>query len=169
MPETIRLTESALPVYMTIGADDPFRITRDRIQELQYTLALLNAWRLSSTLAGPTRAKALTQLMQACAEHAAARKHEQALEAIHPYAVQLAIYFISSLPPGLPDPECGVDRDGEINLEWFGAKGHVLTLSINGAGRITYAYLHGDQHERGALAMKDRIPPRLLELIRLFA
>jgi hypothetical protein len=169
MPETLRLTESQLPVYMTIGADDPFRITRDRIQELQYTIQLLNAWRLSSALAGPTRARAITHLLEACAEHVAARREETSLGVIHPYAVQLAIYFISALPTGTRDPECGVDRDGDINLEWYGAKGHVLTLSINGGGRITYAYLHGDQHERGALAMKDRIPPRLLELIQHFA
>lgn len=159
---------SQLPVYMTIGPDDPFRITRDSTQELQYTIQLLNDWRFSSTLAGPTRALAITHLLEACAEHAAARREEISLGGIHPYAVQLAIYFISALPTAAKDPECGVDRDGDINLEWFGARGHVLSLSLNGAGRITYAYLHGDQHERGALAMKDRIPPRLLELIQQF-
>ncbi len=169
MPNTLRITEPQLPVYMTIGPDDLFRTTHDWAQEMQYTIQLVNAWRLSSTLSGPTRAGALSQLMQACAEHGAARTQESTLRAIHPYAVQLAIYFISALPSGLKDPECGVDRDGDINLEWFGARGHMLSMSINGVGRITYAYLHGNEHERGALAMQERIPSRLLDLIQRFA
>lgn len=168
MPETLRLTEQPLPVYMTIGADDPYRITIDRIHELQYTLDLMRTWQYSKVLSGYTRSGVVAQLMEACAEHGHARMHEQQLGIIHPYAVQLAIYFISSLSKSASDPECGVDRDGEINLEWYGAKGHMLTLSIGASGRITYAYLHGDQHERGALRMEDRIPARLLDLIQRF-
>lgn len=169
MPHTLRLTEPQLPVYMTIGPDDLFRVTHDPINELRYSIELLNAWRLSTTLAGRTRAHAITQLLQACAEHTDARHREPSMRPIHPYAVKLAIYFISGLPTSSKDPECGVDRDGDINLEWFGARGHVLSISISGVGRITYAYLHGDQHERGALAMQERIPGRLLDLIQRFA
>lgn len=169
MPQTLRLTEHQLPVYMTIGPDDLFRVTKDRINELHYSIELLNAWRLSATLAGRTRAHAIAQLLLSCAEHADARQHEPSMGAIHPYAVKLAIYFISALPNGSKDPECGVDRDGDINLEWFGARGHVLSISISGVGRITYAYLHGNEHECGALAMQERIPGRLLDLIQRFA
>ena len=120
-------------------------------------------------LSGQMRTRSMLQLLDACAEHGAARRMEQSLGMIHAYAVQLAIYFISALPLGVKDPECGVDHDGDINLEWFGARGHVLTLSINATGRITYAYVHGDQHERGALTMQERIPSRLLDLIQRFA
>ena len=42
-----------------------------------------------------------------------------------------------------------------------------IIASIAATGRITYAYLHGEQNERGTVGMGDRIPPRLLELIRL--
>ncbi len=168
MPTTIRLTEPHLPVFMTIGADDAYRITEDHTHELRYTLELLRAWQFSDALSNITRSHALGGLMAACAEHNQGLHHEATLGPIHPYAVQLAIYFISALPKELPDPECGVDRDGEVNLEWFGAKGHLLTLSINGTGRIAYAYLHGDQHERGALRMQDHLPKRLLELISHF-
>lgn len=168
MPGTLHLTEPAVPVYMTIGADDPYRITADPTRELEFSLVMVDRWRFSVRLSGQMRTRPMLQLLDACAEHGAARRVEPSLGMVYRYAVQLAFYCISALPPGAQDPECGVDRDGEINLEWFGARGHVLTLSIAATGRITYAYLHGEHHERGALAMSDRIPPRLLELIRLF-
>ncbi len=169
MPETIRLNEAPLPVYMTVGTEDHFRISVDRTGELGHSMELLRAWEYSKVLSERTRSGAMAQLMAACAEHGQARFHERDLGIIHPYAVQLAIYFISALPAGAKDPECGVDRDGEINLEWFGARGHLLTLSIGPNGRITYAYLHGTGHERGAMEMNDRIPERLLELILGFS
>lgn len=154
---------------MTIGADDPYRITADPTRELEFSLDMVERWRFSVMLSGQMRTGAMLQLLDACAEHGAARREEPTLGMVHRYAVQLAFYFISALPMGSPDPECGVDHDGEPNLEWFGARGHMLTLSIAATGRITYAYLHGDQHERGAVAMSDRIPMRLLELIQKFA
>lgn len=154
---------------MTVGTEDRYRITVDMIGELRHSLELLQAWEYSKVLSERTRSGAMAQLMDACAEHGQARSHERDLGIIRPYAVQLAMYFISALPSGAKDPECGVDRDGEINLEWFGARGHLLTLSIGASGRITYAYLHGAEHERGAVEMNDRIPKRLLELIMKFS
>ncbi|MBK6551877.1 MAG: hypothetical protein IPG11_15940 [Flavobacteriales bacterium] len=77
----------------------------------------------------------------------------------------MAIYFISALPKELPDPECGVDRDGEVNLEWFGSQGHLLTLSISGTGRTHTRTCMGDQHERGAIRMQEQLPARLVELV----
>jgi len=169
MPGTLHLTESALPVYMTIGADDQYRITADPTRELEFSLDMVERWRYSVMLSGQMRTRAMLQLLDACAEHSAARRREQSLGMIYRYSVQLAFYFISALPQHVRDPECGVDPDGDINLEWFGARGHMLTLSISATGRITYAYVHGDQHERGALPMQDRIPSRLLDLIQRFA
>ena len=52
---------------------------------------------------------------------------------------QVAKRFILALPTVLPMPELTVDRDGEINFDWFGSSGQIFSVSLRHDGRLVYA------------------------------
>src|ERR1022692_4550787 len=41
---------------------------------------------------------------------------------------QIAKRFILALPSSLPAPELTVDRDGEVNFDWFGSGGQIFSI-----------------------------------------
>ena len=59
MPQTLLLSETPLPVYMTIGADDPYRITKDPTRELEFTMEMVHRWQYSVMLSGHMRTPAM--------------------------------------------------------------------------------------------------------------
>jgi hypothetical protein len=79
-----------------------------------------------------------------------------------------ALRFVDALPMGLPEPDPGVDPDGEISLSWIGGKGHRLSLSLGPTGRISYAYRIGPRRRNGTEWFGDTIPDELLEYIGTF-
>lgn len=67
-----------------------------------------------------------------------------------PIAVEAAADFIRALPSDLVQPEVAVDPDGQISLEWFGAKDRIFSISFGDRGRVAYAGIDGTDRWRGA-------------------
>jgi hypothetical protein len=67
-----------------------------------------------------------------------------------PGAVEAAADFIRALPSDMIQPEVAVDPDGQISLEWFGAKDRIFSISFSDRGRVAYAGIDGTARWRGA-------------------
>lgn len=52
-----------------------------------------------------------------------------------------ALEFVRRLPASLPAPEALVDRDGDMNLEWYHDPSQVFTVSFGADGTLSYAGL----------------------------
>ena len=52
---------------------------------------------------------------------------------------QIAKRFILALPSSIPAPELTVDRDGEVNFDWFGSGEKIFSASLRKDGRIAFA------------------------------
>jgi hypothetical protein len=68
----------------------------------------------------------------------------------NPLAVEAAADFIRALPQDMMQPEVAVDPDGQISLEWFGAKDRIFSISFSDRGRVAYAGIDGTDRWRGA-------------------
>jgi hypothetical protein len=85
----------------------------------------------------------------------------------NPMAVDNAAAFIRSLPLDMMQPEVAVDPDGQISLEWFGAKDRIFSISFSDRGRVAYAGIDGTDRWRGAEMFDgNSIHPFLLMGIR---
>ncbi len=53
--------------------------------------------------------------------------------------------FIKALPPEVPVPDIGADRDGCMTVEWYSQKKCLLSISIGPSGRLGFvgALLNG--------------------------
>lgn len=52
---------------------------------------------------------------------------------------QIAKRFLWVFPANLPAPEITVDRDGEVNFDWFGKAGKNFSVSLRHDGQMTFA------------------------------
>jgi hypothetical protein len=68
----------------------------------------------------------------------------------NPIAVEAAADFIRALPSDMTQPEVAVDPEGQISLEWFGAKDRIFSISFGDRGRVAYAGIDGTDRWRGA-------------------
>jgi hypothetical protein len=80
---------------------------------------------------------------------------------------QIARRFLWALPSSLAAPELTVDRDGEINFDWFGLRGQILTVSLRKDGRIAYACrISQRRNYSGTEDFIDSIPKKIVESIK---
>lgn len=80
---------------------------------------------------------------------------------------QTAKRFLWALPSSLAAPELTVDRDGEINFDWFGLRGQMLTVSLRKDGRIAYACrISQCRNYSGTEEFIDSIPKKIVESIK---
>ena len=68
---------------------------------------------------------------------------------MHPDAYLNARLFIEALPTTAPPPEVSADPDGDVALDWSFGPRKALSVSISGAGRCTFASIHGQRTFRG--------------------
>lgn len=86
-----------------------------------------------------------------------------------PGSYQSACKLLSKLPDDAPDPEVGMDPDGEFSLEWFGTeRDHVLSISIGGDERLYFAFRSGVERRRGTTILRDQLPAELLTYLKSF-
>lgn len=78
---------------------------------------------------------------------------------VQPGARQRAISLVTALARGRPLPEVSVDPDGEISLGWR-VENNVLSVSVSGGGRLSYAGLFGASDVYGTWTM-DQLPPEI--------
>ncbi len=86
--------------------------------------------------------------------------------AVTPRGFLAAMRVLLAVPTAFPAPEIGIERDGEITLEWFGAADRVLSVSVSDAGRLTYAGLFEERPVCGHVYMGSDLPSEIIELIR---
>lgn len=80
---------------------------------------------------------------------------------------QIAKRFILALPSSLPAPELTVDRDGEVNFDWFGSSGQIFSASLRKDGRIAFAgQISTRNRQSGVEEFNDSIPKRVVESIK---
>ena len=73
------------------------------------------------------------------------------------------------VPTIFPAPSVGVDADGEISLEWHGAPGSLLSISVSPSAELVYAGIFGSARVSGREPFAARFPTVLLsQLQRLF-
>ena len=81
-----------------------------------------------------------------------------------------AFAFVALLPSALPAPDVSAHPDGELAFEWDLGPRRLLTVSVNDAGRLSYAALMGHTRLYGSEHLLDALPePITLALRKLFA
>ena len=80
-----------------------------------------------------------------------------------------AVTFVTELDADAPFPEVSVDPDGELSLNWYVGT-DVFSVSINEAGRLSYAGLLGASDCHGTEWMVERVPAEVIhQLARLLS
>jgi len=80
-----------------------------------------------------------------------------------------ALAFLDVLPSTSPSPGMSAHPDGELAFEWYVGRGHVLSISVNEAGRLSYAALFGYSSQHGTELLLDSLPEAIaLALRRLY-
>lgn len=78
--------------------------------------------------------------------------------------------FLESLPPRLPQPDVGVDPDGEISFEWALGPRQVFSISVSPNGDLSYAGLYGRNTVHGSESFDVNLPKVIIDnLQRLYA
>ena len=85
------------------------------------------------------------------------------------HALRRAKDLIASLPDDLPLPECSIEPDGCVSLDWMPARYRTLTVSIGESDGLSYAWVDGtDRGHAVARLVEGQLPPRILGEIRRF-
>jgi hypothetical protein len=70
--------------------------------------------------------------------------------------------FLKALPLSIPNPEIGVDPDGEVSFEWYNGTSKIFSVSVSGAGKLTYAGIFGISKVNGVEYFEDKIPGAII-------
>jgi hypothetical protein len=171
MPEPLLTTAFAVAGYAlleplardTITFSEPARrLAADASQ------TLTNA-ELPLSLFGPNQ-RAISSLAEAQQEASVEDWDGYGALPVSHAAVSQAAAFIRSLPASVPLPEVSVDPDGEVALDWLGARDQVFSISFGESSRVAYAGIDGTDRWRGAEHFDGQsIPQFLLMGIRRIA
>ena len=69
------------------------------------------------------------------------------------------------LPMNLPEPEVGVDPDGEVSFDWEWGKRQRLSFSVGPTGTLRYAAIVGGSETHGSEPWRDGIPKSIVRLL----
>ncbi len=90
-------------------------------------------------------------------------------EPANPQALQRAGEAIAALPDDLPLPECSIEPDGCVSLDWMPAPHRTLTVSVGAGDRLPYAWVDGTDRGHAVARLVDgQLPARILDEIRRF-
>ncbi|MFM0089269.1 hypothetical protein PQR46_20400 [Paraburkholderia sediminicola] len=78
-----------------------------------------------------------------------------------------AYQFALALPADIVEPELSVDPDGEVAFDWAEA-GNILSISVGGAGRITYAGKFENDRTSGTAYLVGQFPVSLDDGLKKF-
>ncbi len=122
----------------------------------------------SVALYGPKASliSALTVLGQECRE---ANWDGYGANPVNPVALRRAEELIASLPDNISLPECSIEPDGCISLDWMPTAYRTLSLSVTASDRLPYAWVDGTDRGHAVGRLRDgQLPPRLIEEIHRF-
>lgn len=84
-------------------------------------------------------------------------------------ALRRAEDLIASFPDDIPLPECSIEPDGCVSLDWMPAPYRTLTVSVGESDRLPYAWVDGTDRGHAVARLVDgQLPPRILAEIRRF-
>jgi hypothetical protein len=84
-------------------------------------------------------------------------------------ALRRAEDLIASFPDDVPLPECSIEPDGCVSLDWMPARYRTFTVSIGESDRLPYAWVDGtDRGHAVARLAEGQLPSRILTEIRRF-
>lgn len=83
-------------------------------------------------------------------------------KAITPASWRGAVKILKSLPRGFPKPEITTSPLGFIVIEWYKKKGHILTVTIETEGILSYNALLGKNNESYGIATFEQDLPDLI-------
>ncbi len=90
-------------------------------------------------------------------------------EPVSQHALRRAQNLIESLPEDLPLPECSIEPDGCVAMDWMPASYRTLSVSVGEADRLPYAWVDGSDRGHAVAKLVDgQLPPRILAEIRRF-
>jgi hypothetical protein len=104
---------------------------------------------------------ALTQLEDVCSEAAERGWNGYDAMPVNPLACGYAKFFLNALPTTAPIPEVSADPDGEVALDWSFGERKALSVSIGQSGRCTFAWIKGQNTNRGTAWIDDEIPAEI--------
>jgi hypothetical protein len=87
-------------------------------------------------------------------------------KSVNHYSYFYARQFLDILPLGLPNPDIGVDPDGEISFEWYCSPRRVFSISVAPNGDLNYSGLFGANTVYGTESFGDELPLALLNNLR---
>lgn len=110
-------------------------------------------------------------LENACAEAAFPNWDGNGARAVDLDTYSLAEKFIAAVPRHFPSPDIAVDADGEVAFRWARAPKEVLSLTVRGDGRLSFAARFGDRESHGTERFSgEQIPEDIAAyMARLFA
>jgi len=76
--------------------------------------------------------------------------------------VAAACRLVRLLPVPDARPTVSVDRDGELEFEWYVARDRLLSLSVGPSGTLAFASLNRGDRQTGRFTFGDRLPASLL-------
>jgi hypothetical protein len=104
----------------------------------------------------------LRRLLDACAEASVPGWDGYEGQPVSKPTAAQAVAFMDMLPSALPGPDVMPNSDGEIAFEWALGPRRLLTVSINGSGRLSYAALFGAARMYGTEQMLDEVPEAIV-------
>jgi hypothetical protein len=77
-----------------------------------------------------------------------------------------AFEFLATLPSTVPAPEVSAHPDGELAFYWSTGPRRTLTVSVNAAGRLSFAAIVGHQRLFGSEYLTDELPESIALALR---
>jgi len=118
----------------------------------------------------PRLARLISDLIEMASECRESDWDGYGAEPVDEQALELAQEIIYSLPDGVALPECSIEPDGGVSLDWMPSQSRTLTLSTNASGRIPYAWVDGTDRGHAVGRFQDgMLSARILEEIQRFS
>jgi len=73
--------------------------------------------------------------------------------------------FLCVLPGTVKLPEMSADPDGSLSMEWYRSPEWIVSISIDGNGKLDYAAIFGDRKYHGSMYFADEIDKEVLNHI----
>ena len=77
-----------------------------------------------------------------------------------------ALAFLATLPSTAPAPDISAHPDGEVAFYWSTGPRRTLSVSVNAAGRVSFAAIVGHQRLFGSEYLTDELPESIALALR---
>ena len=135
------------PTRSTARSESAIRLTDIREQIRRH---LLDSYTVRRAAEG-----ALNELDDVRAEAGLEGWNGYGAKPMHPDAYHNAKLFLEAMPTTAPSPEVSADPDGDVALDWVFGERKALSVSVEAAGRCTFAWMRGLRTYRGTDWLDD--------------